>query len=188
MSPRLAPVASPDAEQLRLMGTALQRGEPLNIFRTLAHHPALLAKLRPMGTVFLFRDHRLDARARELMILRSAHHSGSEYEFGQHMIIGAKAGVTDEEIDRIVQPGVEGWSAADALLLRVVDELVATDTLGAELWAELTTAHDEGTVIEILLLPGFYRMLAGFLNAAGVEREDDTPGWPAARSTASARS
>jgi hypothetical protein len=30
-----------------------------------------------------------------------------------------------------------------------------------------------------VMLVGFYRMTAGFLNATGVEKDADLPGWPA---------
>lgn len=171
---RLDPLAPDDR-----MRTSLQRGEqPLTIFRTLAHHPSLMRRVMALGSRFLFEGNLLDARAREIMILRSAYRSGSIYEFGQHTVIGQRAGLSTEEIARLARPDPEGWPDRERILITVVDELAATDTLSDATWADLRAGHDEATVVEILLLPGFYRMLAGFLNAAGVEREPDTPGWP----------
>lgn len=174
MSPRLEPVAADER-----MRTDLQRGaEPLNIFRTLAHNPELMAKAMSFGNRFLFTGNRLDPRAREIMILRSAWRTGSDYEFGQHTLIGAQVGLSDAEIARLARAEAGTWPGDEGLLITVVDELSATDTLTDGTWERLRAAYDEPTIVEILLLPGFYRMLAGFLNATGVERETDTPGWP----------
>lgn len=174
MSPRLAPVPPDDR-----MRTDLQRGaEPLNIFRTLAHNPELMHKAMSLGNRFLSEGNRLDPRAREIMILRSAWRTGSVYEFGQHTIIGRRTGLSEAEIARLARADAGEWPGDEGLLVGVVDELSTTDTLTEGTWERLRAAFDEPTIVEILLLPGFYRMLAGFLNATGVEREADTPGWP----------
>jgi 4-carboxymuconolactone decarboxylase len=161
------------------MATDLQRSEPLNIFRTLAHNPELMRKAMSFGNRFLFKGNRLDPRVREIMILRSAWRTGSVYEFGQHTLIGRKCGLSQAEIARLASSDVGAWPDDEGLLITVVDELSVTDTVTDGTWARLRELFDEPTIVEILLLPGFYRMLAGFLNATGVEREADTPGWPA---------
>jgi hypothetical protein len=45
--------------------------------------------------------------------------------------------------------------------------------------AALRRELDEAAAMEVILLAGFYRMLAGLLNTLRVERERDVPGWPA---------
>ena len=69
---------------------------------------------------------RLPRTDTELVILRVAHNTGCEYEWGHHERIGRRAGLGAEEIDR-VRDGAEapGWSARQALLLSAVDELHA---------------------------------------------------------------
>lgn len=176
---RLAPVADPDEQQRELMTTAVQRGEtPLAIFATLAHNPGLLRRVSALGGRFLFRSG-LPDRAREIVILRSAYRSGSEYEFGQHTIIGAAAGLSEQEIRRLARPDAgAGWSDREQALLAMVDELAAEDCVSEATWARLREQYDDAGLVEVLLLPGFYRMLAGFLNSAGVQRDDGVPGWP----------
>ena len=42
----------------------------------------------------------------------------AEYEWGQHVIIGLRDGLTREEIERIKKgPGLEGWSDLDRAIL-----------------------------------------------------------------------
>ena len=161
------------------MRTNLQRDEqPLNIFATLAHNPGLLRRQNQFGGRFLFRGS-IDERAREIVILRSAYRSRSVYEFGQHTIIGERCGLRPDEIARLARSDVgEGWSPAERRLITMVDELSDDDCVTDETWAGLRADYDDGQLVEVLLLPGYYRMIAGFLNSAGVELEDDAPGWP----------
>jgi AhpD family alkylhydroperoxidase len=177
--PRIKPVSSPTpeaAETLAKLGAA--DGRPLNIFGTLAHHPLLLRRYVALGGVFLSFN-QLPARERELVILRVAWRTRAVYEFGHHTRLGLAAGVTDAEIERVVQGALDGWPAADAMLLRAVDELQAGDRVGDQTWAALAERYSEAELLELLGLIGFYRMTAGLLNSAGVEPDAGLAGWPA---------
>ena len=44
-------------------------------------------------------------------------------------------------------------------------------------WASLRSFYDEAQALEATILVGFYRMMAGFVNTIGVEREPAVPGW-----------
>lgn len=179
MPPRLAPVESPTDEQRELVANDLARdGVPLNIFTTLAHNTGLLRRVGTLGGRFLYRS-RLQPRLREIVILRSAYLSGSEYEFGQHRLIGRTCGLTDEEIAALATAdGGHGWSQTEQLAIALVGDLHDNDVATEATWDGLRAAFDDAGLVELLLLPGFYRMLAGFLNSAGVQLEPDAPGWP----------
>jgi hypothetical protein len=66
----------------------------------------------------------------------------------------------------------------EQLAIALVGELHTSDVASEATWAGLSAAFDDAALVELLLLPGFYRMLAGFLNSAGVQLEPDAPGWP----------
>jgi 4-carboxymuconolactone decarboxylase len=176
--PRIPPAASPAPEAVEILekSPAID-GRPLNIFGTLAHHPLLLKRYIALGGVFL-RFGLLPAREREIVILRTAWHTGSVYEFGQHTRIGLASGLTEDEVARLAQPGTEGWTAADATLLAMVEDLHSGDRVSDPTWAELAGRWSEAELLELLALAGFYRMTAGFLNSAGVEPEPGVAGWP----------
>ena len=177
--PRIPPVTEPDDEQRELLEGAMRAGnEPLNIFRTLVHSPKLYKRFAQFGGHLLLRG-ALPAREREIVILRVGWRSRSVYEFGQHTVIGAASGLTDEEIVRLASEGVEGWSADDAALVALADDLCATDTVSDATWAALAGRWNEAELVELLLVAGFYRLVSGFLNAAGVELDPGVPGWPA---------
>jgi alkylhydroperoxidase family enzyme len=183
--PRIRPVAEPDPEVAEVLSKTLTdaRGAPLNIFATLANHPRLLKRLNVLGGLFLAHG-LLPARDRELAIMRTAWRTRCEYEWGQHVIIGTRAGLTAEEVARLTRPEtVDQWSPADRGLLQFVDEVLDNADVTESTWADQQQRWSEAQLLELVTLVGFYRMLAGFLNAVKVQLEDDLPGWPAAEHT-----
>lgn len=180
-TPRLAPLD--DAVTLDedvaaiLRGSSALAGGAANIFRTLARHPGLFRKWLPFGGKLL--AGKLPPREREILILRTGWNCGSEYEWGQHVVIGRAAGLTDDEIERITAgPGAPGWSEDDRSLLLAADELHDDGCLSDSTWAALSARYDEKQLIEVPMLVGQYHMVAFALNSLGVQREEGVPGFP----------
>jgi AhpD family alkylhydroperoxidase len=152
----------------RLAG-AVTRGRPPHIFTTLGRHRRLFRRwlwfagaLMPGG--------KLPREETELVILRVAHNTGSEYEWAHHERLGRRAGLSEAEIARVREgPGAPGWSERRALLLSAADELHANGKIGDELWARLSRQLDEVRLIELCMLVGHYEMLAMTLNSLEVE-------------------
>ena len=174
---RIAPVAPDDPTAVKYGGVPGRDGPPLNIFRTLAHEPDLFRAFTRLGG-YLLREGRIPARERELVILRVGWRSGSEYEFGQHTVIGRAVGVTSDEVARLATDSVDGWSDDDAALLRLADELCTDNVVSDATWRTLAARWDAGQLLELLVLAGYYRLVSGMLSSAGVALEATTPGWP----------
>ncbi len=146
-------------------------GRPPHVFTTLGRHRGLFRRwlwfaggLMPGG--------KLPRQDTELVILRVAHNAGSEYEWGHHERLGARAGLSAEEIERVRSgPGAEGWSPRQRLLLRAADEMHAEGRIGDELWAGLAAELDEVRLIELCMLVGHYEMLAMTLESLQVQPE-----------------
>lgn len=174
-SPRLAPVdpANLDDDTVQV----LEALGGLNIFATLAHHPSLLKRWLVFGNHVLNRN-TLGARERELVILRAGWRCGSEYEFGQHTVIGKRCGLTDEEVHRLTTDGIDGWSDQDAVLVAATDELVASHTLSDSTWAQLAAILDTQGLLDLIFTVGQYVLVSTALNALGVQRDEGVPGWP----------
>ncbi|MDT7536553.1 MAG: hypothetical protein QOI82_138 [Actinomycetota bacterium] len=150
---------------------------PLNIFRTIARNEPLAKGFLSLGG-HLLRGEGLPAREREIVILRTGWRSRSEYEFGQHTTIGMGVGLTAEEVGWLANVGAPGWSAADAALVAMVDELCAGDVVSDLTWSRLAERWSPEQLLELLVLAGYYRLVSGLLNSAGVALEAGTPGWP----------
>ena len=172
-APRIAPVSEPDEEQSELLSKTLltKSGRPLNLFATLAHNPRLLKRFNMLGGFFL-RHGTLPERERELVILRVAGLTGSEYEHAQHVVLGIEAGLSRDEIDRTAGP-VDAWTGDDRTLMQFVDEMVASDGASVTTWDDLARRFRQDQMLELVLLVGFYRMLAAFLIVVGVQVEDE---------------
>jgi 4-carboxymuconolactone decarboxylase len=113
------------------------------------------------------------------LILRVGWRCGSEYEFGQHTVIGRRAGITDDEVRRLTADDLAGWSDADALWVRAADELVADHRIGDDTWAALAARLTDQQIIDLLFTVGQYVLVSMALNTLGVERDEGAPGWPA---------
>ncbi|MEV6291464.1 carboxymuconolactone decarboxylase family protein [Streptomyces sp. NPDC051896] len=173
--PRLAPLYEDDWDPLtRELLAPIPRdadGHLAHVFTTLVRHPGLFERFLPFGS-YLLSEGRLPDRTRELLILRTAYNTRVDYEWGRHVPLARAAGVTDEEIGRAgAGPDAQGWSPADARLLRAADELHRDARLSAATWSALAADHDEAQLIEITMLVGQYHMVAFFLNSAGTRLE-----------------
>ena len=182
MAPRIPPLPAdgrdPRTAEL-LDGLRGPSGGELNIFATLAHHPKLLKRWSAFGGTLLYGG-RLAERDRELLILRAGYLCGAHYEWGQHVLIGRAAGLTDAEIARVAAgPDADGWSPEDASLLRAVDELHADSCIGDATWDQLAARLDEQQLIEVCMVVGQYHLVAFTLNSLGVEPEPGLPEMPA---------
>ena len=149
----------------------------LNIFRTLDHNHELFKAFLTLGT-HLLRGDVLPSREREIVILRTGWRSGTEYEFGQHTLIGRDAGLTDDEIAALAEAGAPRWSDADRALVDMVDEICSDNVVSAATWQALASRWTEPQLLELVVLTGYYRLVSGLLNSAGVALEAQTPGWP----------
>jgi alkylhydroperoxidase family enzyme len=119
----------------------------------------------------------LPDRDRELITLRSAHRCRVHYYFAHHIEAAQAAGLTPGEILATTDERYE-WRGNDRLLIAAADEMAATAQLSDATWTALSKGYSPGQLEEIVLLPGFYRMMAGFINTVGVELEPGVANWP----------
>ena len=145
----------------------------LNVLGTLAQHPELMQAYHTFNGHILYTN-TLDARQRELLVLRVAARRGAEYEWRQHVYIARDLGFTDADIERIAEgPHADGWSPLDAAMLRAVDELVADAQIADETWAVLADELDRHQLMDLVFTVGAYDLLAMAFKSFGVEVDAD---------------
>jgi alkylhydroperoxidase family enzyme len=182
-APRIEPIDLDDVTdaELRdtLAGALTHDGRPLNIFGVLGHHPKLLKRFNLLGG-FILNKGLIPERERELVILRVGWNARAVYEFGQHTVIGQRCGLTDDEIAALTSsPDDHEWSPDDRALIALADDLHDDDCVSDDTWRALAARWSEAELVELLVVAGFYRLVSGFLNSAGVQLDDGIPGFPA---------
>ncbi len=177
-TPRIFPVDDPSPEVAELYikgGMRAPDGTTLNIFATLAHHPALLRRWLVFATHVMSKN-TLAPRDRELLILRVGVRCSAPYEFGQHHVIAQRCDITVDEIDRVkAGPDHPAWSPFDAALLRAVDELHDDSKISDVTWATLADRYDTEQMLDLIFTVGNYHLVSMALNSCGVQLDDGIP-------------
>lgn len=149
-----------------------------NVIATLSHNRLIRDAVNQMSQAVLFKGD-LPRRQIEIAVLRMGWNCQSVYEFGQHTLFGRDAGLSDDEIYLTTRPIEQGsWSAPDAAILQLVDDLYADDCVADATWAEASQHFSNPDIIHLIATAGTYRLVSGFLNSAGVQLDEGVPGWP----------
>jgi alkylhydroperoxidase family enzyme len=149
------------------------------IYRTYARH---LPMDRPRTRVseHIRQQSTLSMRIRELLIIRIGVLCRSEYEWAAHAPAGRRAGLSEADLQRIVDGPGAGGDPVDNALLRAVDELHRDNVVSDATWRELAVVFDAKQLLDILITTGGYRMVSMALNTFGVQLEPGAERFPAA--------
>ncbi len=178
--PRVKPLAESEwtEEQRKILAPLKREGRSLNIFATIARHPKMTQGWFPFA-FYVLRESTLPPRDREILILRIGWLCRSEYEFGQHTLMGKSAGLSSEEISRIPEgPNASGWKPFEATLLRAVDELHSDAFITDATWNALAKRYDEKQLMDLIMTVGEYNLVSMLLNTLGVQLDEGVPGFP----------
>ena len=152
----------------------------VNLFRATMAHPPIG---RIMGDVVgaIVMDSVLDARTREVAILRVGWRIGSVYEWSNHVPIARRAGMSDEEIAAVreEEPSRSLLSELDRCAIAVVDEVLGgVEVSPPTLASARALIGDDRAVLELLTIPGLYRTIGTLLLSGAVPLEDHVEPWP----------
>jgi len=175
IKPRLEPIEQDDwnDEQKELLDKQSIRGSVPNIFKTLIHHEKLAKRWLVFASHILSKSS-LKPRDREIAILRTGCLADSNYEWGQHVLIGQEAGLSMKEINNIKDGSQTGsWSKHEHYILKACEELHENVILTEETWNGLSETLNSEQLLDLIFTVGQYRMLAGMLNSVGVPLDDE---------------
>lgn len=143
----------------------------MNGLGAMLNHPALSKAFLTFNN-HIATTNTLSKRVCELLILRISWVRRSEYEFQQHVILGLRAGLSGEEIERIQEgPDAKGWDIVDAGLLRAADDLVLDACIHRDTWNLLSQHFNNEQLIDIVFTVGCYEVLAMAFKSFGVPFE-----------------
>lgn len=152
----------------------------LAVFQVVLNNPPIAAALNGLLMALLSKG-RLDARLRELVIMRIGWATGSEYEWAQHWRVSGLLGIDPEDIT-----AVRDWRSSDRLgpaeraVLAATDETLANGWISKPTWAECAAAlgNDDAQLVELVIAIGNWKLFSSLLLSLEVPLEDGVASWP----------
>jgi alkylhydroperoxidase family enzyme len=144
--------------------------EPIALYRALANVPLLLRSYSVLARS-LRSDATTERTLRELVILRSAQLTESEYEWAHHIPMATAAGVRAEQIDALA-----AWEEStvfdeqERVALRCAEEVHALGVTD-ETFAGLERLLGRVGAVEVVLTASFYQAVARIVQGLGIEVE-----------------
>lgn len=160
-------------EQTELLGPYRNERGLLNIYRTMATNVPAAKGFLGWGR-YVLRQSGLDARLREIAILRVGWLCRSGYEWTQHSRLAVSIGMTDVELGAIkVGADDQYWGETERCLLKAVDELHADHFVSDSTWADLSQRLSQSDLMDLVFVVGHYTQVCMILNSFGVQVEGD---------------
>jgi 4-carboxymuconolactone decarboxylase len=148
------------------------RGGP---YASLMHHPALAEKVGDLGEYLRF-DSTLPGDIRELAILVTARFVNQAYEWFAHARIGKAEGLPDDVIERVRTRGdLSTLPPRYAAPVRLVQHVLAYESIPQKLQDEVQRQLGTSGLMELVVLAGQYRLIAGVLFAFDTPLPDGVP-------------
>src|SRR5467141_310779 len=147
-------------------------GTPPKLYRALGNQPKLVAAWAEFSRV-LRHDTRTPRALRELVILRGAQLTRSEYEWAHHLAMARKAGVREAQIAALAR-----WRSSKEFDERekaalALAEAVTEGRVSDQVYAEASQHFDHADYVELCLLAAFYAAVGRLIEALGVQLEPE---------------
>ena len=178
-SDALVPMLSPDearqAAERAGIPTFLVR---LNIFRVLLRRPRYAKGFSDAFGALLAGD-ALDARLRELAIMRIAWQTGSNYEWTQHWAIAQQVGISKEELVA-VREGVDAprFGEIERAVFEAVDAAVTGRAIPGDVLAVMKRHLTDDAVLELVAAIASWTMVSTLLRSLDIPLEEGVDPWP----------
>jgi alkylhydroperoxidase family enzyme len=140
----------------------------LNVYRVMAHHPALVRAWKDLRT-HIVTENALTPEQQEIVILRAGHRFNSDYEWAHHVVRGRAAGLSDARIAHARAPKDRlRDDVIDDLLMAAVDHLMDSGQLPITLRERLMERIGAKGVLDLMATVGMYSTLAFILKTFAV--------------------
>lgn len=159
-----------DEEKAILAEIQNVRGAPFSeIWLTMLHHPALTKAVSSAGKILRFQG-TLPGNIREAVILYVAGATRSSYEWAAHIEMAVKEGVQEEILSFLKKhrPFAD-FPEPYCDVIEAAQMCLEKRSLPSSLQDRLIEQYGKKGLVELVLLAGFYQMIAAFLNAFDIE-------------------
>lgn len=148
---------------------------PIALFKALVNSPNGARAFSGMGQFIRFGS-KLDPRLRELAILQVGWLARSPYEWSHHVKIGHDFGVSDADIQALIDDTAGRATKLDALsrtVLRAAREMTEQGGMTEQSFAALQSALGNEQVVDLTLTIAFYNAVVRVLATLQIDVEDD---------------
>ena len=146
----------------------------LNVYRVMAHHPALLRAWEGLRT-HIVKHSALGPQRAEVVILRLAHRLGAAYEWNQHVVRALHVGLDRARIRSLRGPCAL-MAPQDALLAGAVDALQDHAQLAPDQMEALERLLGRAGLLDLMATAGMYLTLGFILKSTDCPLDEDIAG------------
>jgi alkylhydroperoxidase family enzyme len=172
--PLVDPEARPDLSALTARISGQRRGRVINVYRTLLHSPALAETWFEHLNAVRWKT-TLDARLRELVIIRIGYLGKVAYILKQHIPrLAAADGVSAAECEALADwRAYDGFTARECAVLAYTDAVTTRLDAGDAEFDALRPHFDAQGLVELTVLIATYNMHARVMKPLAVDLEKD---------------
>jgi alkylhydroperoxidase family enzyme len=147
----------------------------INLFQALVNSPNAARAFSGLGTFIRFGS-KLDPRLRELAILQVGWLARSPYEWSHHVKIGHDFGVTDDDIQALIDDTAGKPAKLDPLaksVLLAAREMTSDGAMSDASFATLQKALGNEQVVDLTITVAFYNAVVRVLATLQIDVEED---------------
>jgi alkylhydroperoxidase family enzyme len=148
---------------------------PISLHRALVNSPKAARAFSSLGG-FIRYGSKLDARLRELAILQVGWLARSPYEWSHHVKLGHDFGVTDADIQALIDDTAGKSTALDDLtktVLRASREITDDGAMADATFATLQAALGNEQLVDLTIAISFYNAVVRVLGTLQIDVEPD---------------
>lgn len=152
-----------------------ERGQVSGFARTLVHSPSALRAYEAMSR-HVRAETPLAPELRELVILRLTQRCSNEYEWRRHARAAVRVGVPETKIAALgTWRSSECFDERERCALALVEDFADRSRPDAATMSSAVEAFAPGELVEVLMLIGFYGLVAGLILPFGLIDDDEHP-------------
>ena len=178
--PRIEPMTAADAKAVAKDAGVPEYMADLSVFQVLLRNARVARPINDLLASMLWHG-TLDARLRELVIMRIGWTTGSDYEWTQHWRVARSLGVTERDL-----LAVRNWRDDDDLgpaeraVLAATDDIVESGAMSDATWQACVSAlgDDPAVLVELTVAISTWRLISSVLETLRVPLEPGVESWP----------
>ncbi len=148
---------------------------PIWLFKALVNSPKAARAFSGLGGYIRYGS-KLDPRLRELAILQVGWLARSPYEWSHHVKLGYDFGVTDADVQALIDDTAgkpTGLSGLDKMVLKAAREMTQDGAMAEATFTALQTELGNEKVVDLTLTIGFYNAVVRVLGTLQIDVEPD---------------